>query len=346
LYPFKEGSFAVRNGWYVLAFSRDLRNELLSRWLLNETVVLFRTADGEPVALSGLCPHRFYPLGKSRLEQDHIICNYHGITFNAQGKCTNIPGQDNIPSTCKLRQYPVVEHGLWVWVWAGDPDKADPALLPDLEEIGHTGEGVKAVPFYFHELKARYQLLNDNLLDLSHLAFLHATSIGVSANATVPEELTEEPGVIRSRRRMKNCDAPPVVKQIRGYEGKIDQINGMDFYAPGLHAGFTHMRYPEGHAKAGELLRSVTVFHAVTPATHNSCYYHFAMASQDEQQLVTMQEYLKQTVAEDIDASESIEHLLAVGGEPEREVIKFSDRNTIRGRMLLQKMMDAEASPN
>jgi vanillate O-demethylase monooxygenase subunit len=198
------------------------------------------------------------------------------------------------------------------------------------------------MPFYMHEIKARYQLLNDNLLDLSHLAFLHASSIGMAANATVPEELTEEARVLRSRRHMKNCPAPPVAKAVAGYDGLIDQVNGMDFYAPGLHAGFSDMFYPQGHPQAGALLRKAQVFHAVTPATRNSCYYFFGMASASVTSMETMKEYLKQTVAEDIEASEAIEHMLSIHGEPVREVVKFSDRNTVRGRLLLQKLMDAE----
>ena len=342
MYPFKEGCFAVRNGWYVLAFAQDLKQELVSRWLLNEPVVLYRKADGTPVALSGLCPHRFFPLGKSKLQDDRIICGYHGFEFDAHGACTNIPGQDNIPATCKLRNYPVVEHGMWIWVWPGDADKADKSLLPDLVGICHDHPGFTPMPFYMNEIKARYQLLNDNLLDLSHLAFLHAGSIGVMANATEPEELTEEARVMRSRRRMKNCPAPPVVKATFGYEGLIDQVNGMDFHAPGLHAGFADMFYPQGHPQAGQLLRKSQVFHAVTPATRNSCYYFFGMASDNIAQMETMKEYLKQTVAEDIDASESIEQMLGIHGEPVLEVVKFSDRNTVRGRLLLQKMMEAE----
>ena len=342
MYPFKEGYFAVRNGWYVLAFAQDLKQELVSRWLLNEPVVLYRKQDGQPVALSGLCPHRFFPLGKSKLHDDSITCGYHGFEFDSQGACTKIPGQDNIPSTCKLRNYPVAEHGMWIWVWAGDVDKADRSLLPDLVEISYERAGFTAMPFYLNEIKARYQLLNDNLLDLSHLAFLHAGSIGVMANATEPEELTEAPGVIRSRRRMKNSPAPPVVKTTFGYEGLIDQVNGMDFYAPGLHAGFADMFYPDGHPQAGQLLRKSQVFHAVTPATRNRCYYFFGMASDSVAQMELMKEYLKKTVAEDIDASEAIEHMLGIHGEPIREVVKFSDRNTVRGRLLLQKMMEAE----
>jgi phenylpropionate dioxygenase-like ring-hydroxylating dioxygenase large terminal subunit len=343
MYPFKAGYYAVRNAWYVLAFAQDLKQELLSRWLLNEPVVLYRKTNGEPVALSGLCPHRFYPLGKSKLANDTITCGYHGIAFDSQGACVNIPGQSNIPASCHLRHYPTVQHGMWIWVWAGDADKADVALLPDLVEICHDYPGFTAMPFYTHEIKARYQLLNDNLLDLSHLAFLHASTIGVMANATEPEELSEDgPRILRSRRRMKNCPAPPVVKTAHGYDGLIDQVNGMDFYAPSLHAGFADMCYPQGHPQAGKLLRKAQVFHAVTPATHNSCYYFFGMASDDVAQLEFMKEYLKLTVGEDIDASESIEHMLSIHGDPEREVVKFSDRNTVRARNLLQKMMEAE----
>jgi phenylpropionate dioxygenase-like ring-hydroxylating dioxygenase large terminal subunit len=333
MYPFRGDHFAVRNGWYVLSFRRDLTHALRSRWLLDEPVVMFRRQDGAPVAMSGLCPHRFFPLGKSILEDDNIICRYHGFTFDAAGTCIRIPGQDNIPSTCKLRTYPVRDHGIWTWVWAGDPALADPALLPDLAEIGHDGPGIIAEPFYEHELKARYQLLNDNLLDLSHLAFLHASSIGVMANATELEELTEAPGVLRSRRNMPRSPAPPVVKETQGYEGLVDQSNGMD---------------PEGEANAGKILRRAQVFHAVTPATRHTCYYFFAMSSREQAQLTLMKEYLKATVAEDIDASEAIEAMLQIHGEPAREVVKYSDRNTIRGRMFLQKLMDAEqaaASP-
>lgn len=344
MYPFREGYFAVRNGWYVIAFARDLKRELAGRWLLNEPVVLYRREDGQPVALSGLCPHRFFPLAKGRLVGDGIVCGYHGFAFDAGGHCTDIPGQSNIPSTCKLRSYPVVEHGIWVWIWPGDPDKADTSLLPDLAAIGHSVEGFAVEPFYEHELKARYQLLNDNLMDLSHLAFLHSSSIGVMANATAIEELTEGPRVLRSRRTMNKIVAPPVVKDTQGYDGLIDQTNGMDFHAPGLHAGFSEMRYPDGHDLAEEVLRRINVFHAVTPATRNTCYYFFAMAGKDVAQIERMREYLKKTVAEDIDASESIELMLAVHGEPEREVVKYSDRNAVRGRMLLQKMMDAEGA--
>jgi len=118
---------------------------------------------------------------------------------------------------------------MWIWVWPGDPEKADPALLPGLKAIGHDGEGIKSEPMYFYEINARYQLLNDNLTDLSHLAFLHGDSIGSTGNATVPEDLSEAPGVLYSSRTIKNCPAPAVVKEFHNYEGLIDQVSAMNF---------------------------------------------------------------------------------------------------------------------
>lgn len=342
MYPFKEGCFAVKNGWYVACFSHELKQAILPRTILEAPVVLFRKASGEAVALSGLCPHRFFPLADSKLNDDQITCGYHGMRFNAEGSCTNIPGQDNIPDTCHLKKYPVMEHGMWIWIWPGDPDKADPALLPDLEHIGYAGEGIKAEAFYWYEINARYQLLNDNLTDLSHLAFLHGDSIGSAGNAEVPEDLTEAPGVLYSSRTIKNFPAPAVVKEFHDYEGDIDQVSAMNFYYPGLHAGSVEMSYPDGHEKAGQAMRAMYIFHAITPVTKHSCYYHFGLSSTDHQQVENMKGYLKKVVNEDIQASETIEKLIQAGVTPPREVNKFSDANSMRGRLKLQKLMDAE----
>ena len=53
MYPFSEGSFAPRNGWYVAAFAEEIGEKLLSRWILNQPVVLYRKTDGTSVALQG-----------------------------------------------------------------------------------------------------------------------------------------------------------------------------------------------------------------------------------------------------------------------------------------------------
>jgi vanillate O-demethylase monooxygenase subunit len=343
MYPFREGSFAVHNGWYVAAFRNELGRDLIARTILNQPVILYRKEDGEAVAVGGRCPHRHFPLGKSRLVGDTVVCGYHGIAFGADGRCVDIPSQNSVPRTYHIPRYPLVEHGLWAWIWMGDADMADISLLPDLEEIGLTMPGMVARPFYVQEVQGRYQLLNDNLLDLSHLAFLHASSIGTAENASAPEVLAKRPGFLSCRRTIRNADAPSVMAAAGRYAGKIDRVTGMDFYLPGFHAGIGDMAYPQDHADhPGENIVTSRVYHAVTPATSGSCIYFFAMASEDAEGMDFMFDYLRPVLEEDKFATEEIEKMLAVIGENPSELLIKTDRNAVEGRRMLQAMMDAE----
>lgn len=143
----------------------------LARTLLNEKVVLYRKQDGSGViALGNVCPHRFAPLDKGKLHGDMLACPYHGLQFAESGKCTHNPHGDLIPPTLRVKGYPVQErHGV-AWIWMGDPDKAKVDLIPDFSEHGNPSHRVirGLIP-----VKGNYQLVADNLLDLSHTQFLH-----------------------------------------------------------------------------------------------------------------------------------------------------------------------------
>lgn len=338
MYPFKDGDFAVENGWYVAAFSQDVTHSLQAKWILNRPVALYRTEAGEPIALHGLCPHRHFPLGESQLHGDEVVCAYHGFRFNSSGQCTGIPGQDHIPSSSHIRSYTVVDHGMWLWIWMGD-QPADPSLLPDLETIGYCGNGMESRPFYRYEVEGRYQLLNDNLMDLSHLGYLHGSSIGTAIYADTPEELSEGPGYIRSERKIVDTPPPPARAHIAD---RIDRVSGMVFYFPGFHAGFDDSFLPQSHLRAGETLERRRVFHAVTPSTLDTTYYFFGMSSLNGDGLDEAYEYLQPVVDEDVFATREIEKALSRCGESLREVTKKSDANSVRGRRILQKMMDDE----
>ena len=210
MYPFPDGYFAPKNGWYVAAFAHEIGEELLSRWILNQPVVLYRKADGTAVAVEGRCPHRHFPLGASRRVGDAIQCGYHGMTFDSGGKCTFVPSQTTIPGVYTIKSYPLVERGLWAWIWPGDPALADEVAIPTLDEIGFGGEDFYKRPFYYHDVPGRYQLLNDNLLDLTHLGYLHGTSIGTHDDAVTPETRDVNTRRISSRRHMKNTPRQPV----------------------------------------------------------------------------------------------------------------------------------------
>ncbi len=341
MYPFRDGSFAPYNGWYVAAFAEDVTHELMGRTILNQPIVLYRKEDGHAVAVGGRCPHRHFPLAKSCLKGDQIVCGYHGITFGPDGRCTDIPSQQSVPGSYRIPTYPLVEHGMWLWIWPGDPDLADPALLPDLHEIDYSSAGMLARPFYTYEVGCRYQLLNDNLLDLSHLGYLHGTSIGTPENASTPEELSKRPGFLRSRRHIRNAPSPASAEALGLYSGRIDRMIGLDFYLPGFHAGIGETAFPEDHAQAGERITFSRIYHAVTPATPDTCYYFMGMATPDGAGLDKTKEYLVSVIAEDIFASEEIEKMLKLVGHPKELMIK-SDQNAVESRRMLQAMMDVE----
>jgi len=347
MYPFKPGSFAPRNAWYVAGFANDIGRALIGRTVVGTPLAIYRKADGALVALDGRCPHRHFPLAKSFLEGDVVRCGYHGFAFGPDGQCVDIPSQAHVPKSCRVATYPIVEHGLWAWVWVGDADQADPALLPSLAEIGLEGEGLTGHTLLFHEVPCRYQLLNDNLFDLSHLAFLHGTSIGTLENASTPEELERRPRFVSSMRRIRDAPIPPLMHALGVYPTEtIDRAMGMASYLPGFHSGITEVAYPAGHPQAPGLpISRNRVYHAITPATPRTCYYHFAVAVDDTVDVARMRANLAPVIDEDIFASVEIEKMIDLyDGNPPAELMVKGDRNTVEGRRMLQAMMDAEAA--
>jgi len=344
MYPFADGCFAPRNGWYVAAFAEEIGEALVSRTILNEPIVLYRKADGEAVAVGGRCPHRHFPLGASTRRDDDIVCGYHGIAFGPDGRCTRIPSQKNIPPTYRIPTFPLVEHGIWLFIWMGDAERADAGLLPSLDEIGFDSSDLTVRPIAFHEVRCRYQLLNDNLLDLSHLSFLHGSTSGGTADAETPENLSQTPGMLRSRRNILN-EAPPAFLSglYGGLPDRVDRISGMDFYLPGFHAGLSEIRHVDTDGGGtGRLIHHARIFHAVTPSTHDRSYYWFASGNANHLALDFIRENVKQVIAEDIFASEQIEQMLQLIGHHPRELMLRTDTGAVRARRLLQGMMDAE----
>jgi vanillate O-demethylase monooxygenase subunit len=344
MYPFTPGSYAPRNGWYVAAFIHEIGEALLERWILNVPVVLYRKEDGSAVAVHGRCPHRHFPLGKSQRVGDAIQCGYHGITFDGTGKCTFVPSQKNIPSVYSIPAYPLVERGLWAWIWMGDPAKADESLIPTLEEIDYEVPGLIPHAFFAFEIEGRYQLLNDNLLDLSHLSYLHGTSIGTKTDAETPEIRDLNERRLSSRRIMKNTEMTPVLLDITDYRGKIDRISGMDFFFPGFHSGIGDFTIAEGHERAGEYLSKGRVWHAVTPANHHRSHYFFSMTVTDLDNIERSKDILNKVLAEDILATVEIERIVSQIDEIPPELMLRSDATAVQGRRILQAMMDREVA--
>ena len=193
-----------RNQWYVAAFSSEVGRSLMSRRLLDEYVAFYRTEDGRPVALADRCPHRGLPLSKGKLVGDRVQCGYHGLEYGTSGRCERVPSQESIPPRLRVTSYPLIERWQWIWIWMGDPECADPALLPDQVSLGVERPGFTATPFFHMEMAANYQLMHDNLLDTSHLTFLHSALLDSGDMAGSRFWVEEDGPILRLGREIPN----------------------------------------------------------------------------------------------------------------------------------------------
>jgi len=344
MYPFPDGYFAVRNAWYVAAFSRDVGRELIERWYLDQPVVLYRREDGTAVAMSGRCPHRHFPMAAGRLEGDTLICGYHGIAFGPDGRCTHIPTQDRVPPAFGIRTFPIAERWEWLWIWMGDPALADESLIPDHTKLDLANPDHSSVPMHYYEVEGRYQLLNDNLLDLSHLSYLHGTQIGMKAIATQQDEVTSGETWVRSHRFIRDAEPAPVTRARHG-DIRVDFLIDFVFHAPGFHVGLnkTWETSADGPAK-GRLLLDNTVYHAVTPATRHSAHYFFARTAifpKDTDNQVMSAKAIAGVIEEDLFATREIERMIANMDRP-RDLLTRGDVAVSKGRLVLQAMMTRE----
>jgi len=279
------------NAWYVAAWSHEVgRREPLSRTVCNKKLVLWRKGDGSVAILDDACWHRLLPLSMGWLEGEEIVCRYHGLAFDGTGKCTRVPSQDKGNATARVRNYPAIDRYRYVWVWPGDPALADPALVPDMhwnDDPAWAGDGKTMFA------KCDYRLLVDNLMDLTHESFVHATSIGNKHVAEAPMNTTHEGRTVTSTRWMTDIDAPAFWRAQLGLPGNVDRWQIIRFEAPctivldvGVAPAGTGA--PEGDRSHGV---NGFVLNTITPETERSCHYFWAFVRNyrlDEQRLTTV----------------------------------------------------------
>jgi phenylpropionate dioxygenase-like ring-hydroxylating dioxygenase large terminal subunit len=348
MYPLPEGCFAPRNQWYVAAWSTDVAREPIERWILDEPVALYRRESGEPVALHGRCPHRSFPLGKSRVFGDNIACGYHGIQFRPDGSCAGIPSQRAVPKACAVKSYPVVERWDWIWIWPGEAHLADPSLIPDHFQIGATDPAFKTHSGWYALIPGRYMLMHDNLFDLTHLPHLHLVSLG-ALSETKPSRLDQGPGWISSTFNYLDIDPPAYAQRTYGYSGRVDRVACVKLLFPSIHVATEEYRKASPDpSKPGELLGGTRHFHAITPATRHSCHYFFAGASNanhpDPEFHRTSVTNVYPTLAEDISATTYIEEMIQKLGHVPPEILLRADTVCVAGRRMFEDAIRAEQS--
>lgn len=303
----------VRNAWYVAAWSKDVNRSLLGRVLLNEYIVLYRKADGTPVALENRCPHRNLPLSAGRLDGDEIECGYHGLRFDCTGSCTHVPGSDERPAWATVRRYPVAERHGWVFYWPGDPALADTALIPAYP-VHNLDEDWVRVQGQTH-VKAGYRLVLDNLLDLSHLTYVHGSTTGnrdLAEKASLTTEVGED--TVRVTRWMENIEPARAFREYGGFEGNIDRWQ-MSQFLPPAYININNGAVDAGIGADAETRNNdqgrwgFVVYHAMTPETETTTHQFWTVAGHKEKVPESMRQLfsdqMHMVLGEDLDVYEA-----------------------------------------
>ena len=342
----------LHNCWYVAGWSHHFPSDRpLAKTLLGEPVVIYRKGDGVVVALEDRCCHRLAPLSKGRCEGDDLRCMYHGLKFAPSGRCVEIPGQSVVPPQARVRAYPAVEQDCWVWLWMGDPSLADPGLIPralkhgDPDWLMQTGELA---------YEANYQLINDNLLDLSHLSYVHANTLGrnsMSWGESRPT-VTPLPRGLRIARWVLDNPRPSYLKAAAG-ETRVDMWASYDYMVPGVFLLHTKS-YPAGTAVAGgmqapsgEPLWVSLTSQAVTPINERQTIYYYSgclsrgFATEDDSR--RQMALFEQAFAEDNAMIEAQQRVIASTPAAEARMLGTrSDHALNRFRRLMAELMAAE----
>ena len=283
----------VRNCWYAIGWSDELGAQPLGRALLDQRVVMWRGQDGSPIAMRDRCPHRLAPLSRGKCVDGTIACGYHGLRFNAQGVCVHNPFSERISPNLKVATLPVRKHQAMLWIWPGDPAHADPALIPDF--AFNVDAADNRVVRGYTPVAADYEIANDNLLNLSHIEFLH---VGTFAGAGVifqGQYAAHRNGdVVDSNWWMPRIDPPPFAREM--FPGtKVDHWLEMRWHAP------SNMHLRVGVTVAGSARDAGVCYdqaHIVTPAGPGRSHYWWSFARRHDTDSADFDAFLRAQLAE------------------------------------------------
>jgi phenylpropionate dioxygenase-like ring-hydroxylating dioxygenase large terminal subunit len=346
----------LRNAWYVAAWDYEVpAGTLFSRLVLNEPLVLYRQSTGRVIALENRCCHRHYPLHKGALTDDCIRCHYHGFTYDGTGACVRIPGQTHVPDSARVKSYPVVERHRWIWVWMGDPALADESKIVDFHWLHDPHWRAKGTVLY---VKSSYELIIENLLDLTHLAFVHQATIGnyaTAEQADVTTHLTEHDVTVA--RWMMDSPPPLTYTKMGGFTANIDRWQFINFTPPafvrldvgGMESGQgARERKTAAFASEGQLGTGIEMrnLNAITPETEKTTHYFWAQAHNfrlDEPSVTdVLFEQIRATFEQDWEVFETQQRSIDLAPDAPRVNVR-ADAGQIQGIRLLRRKIAQEA---
>ena len=267
----------LRNTWYVVTVAAELKGgELMHRTIMNEPIAFYRKEDDGIAAFTDRCPHRSVPLSMGKLlAGDRVQCIYHGLEFGADGKCILNPhGSGKVSDALHRKSYPVVEKHTLIWIWMGDKP-ADTDKIPDYSCLDDRPELHVTRPGYL-KVNARYELIVDNLLDLSHISYTHAGILGNTDTAEAEPVVAQDGDVITVTRNSRDAETPGILKMMSpgGFE-RGDQWQAISWFPA------SNLRLEFGASKPGEPKESGTGYfalHFLTPETDRTTHYYYTAA--------------------------------------------------------------------
>jgi phenylpropionate dioxygenase-like ring-hydroxylating dioxygenase large terminal subunit len=339
----------LRNCWYVAAWSTEVaQGKPYKMSILNEPLVIWRGASGQLNALEDRCVHRMAPLSMGRCEGDDLRCMYHGLLYGADGRVKEIPGQAKVPPQACVRRYAVIDKHSWIWVWMGDAATADPKLIP--EAVGL--EDPNWILGHGHlDYQAEARLINDNLLDFSHLSFVHAKSFQPGEDFA-----QQQPTIERLDRGLRFSRwVPGAMRRLSNTpDQRFDNWQSYDFVLPGVllmwsgsfsegAAAENQMRKPDYEKAVGNV---AFTSQAVTPMTAKTSRYFFSWGPHcrhgDEKMRDAMMGLAAMAFGEDKAIIEAQQLVIDATAEP-RIMPTAHDRGVTLFNQMIERMLQQEA---
>jgi vanillate monooxygenase len=337
-----------RNAWYVACTPDEFADKPLGRQICGQRMVFYRGPGEVVAALEDWCPHRGAPLSLGTVRDGRLVCGYHGLEMGCDGKTVAMPGQ-RVRGFPPIRAYPVLERHGFVWVWPGDPALADPAKLPALPWADHPewayGGGL-------YHVGCDYRLMIDNLMDLTHETYVHASSIGQKEIDEAPCTTRVDGEEVVTSRFMHAITAPPFWQMALRMNGlptdqPVDRWQICHFTPP------SHVMIEVGVALAGQggveapaaAKASAIVVDFITPETETSIWYFWGMARHfkphDASLTTQIRDGQGRIFAEDRELLELQQRNLLA--HPTRELLKLNiDTGGVQARRILDRLVAAE----
>jgi vanillate O-demethylase monooxygenase subunit len=334
----------LRNAWYAAGWSHEISQTLLARTIQEQPIVIYRTEAGAAVALYDRCPHRFAPLSRGKIRGDRLVCGYHGLEFDQSGRCVRNPhGNHAIPAALHVGGYPVTEKYGMVWVWMGEPAGAETTAIPSLPVF----EDKQFVWVYgYIHVQGNYELVTDNLLDLTHVEFLHPL-LASPGNADRTVFRAEQKGdQVSAFYDIKAEPIDPLSRMMWDGDDEVGDAHAyMHWQAPACLYLDTGMSPQGKDTRSGPQMPSV---HLLTPESEDGTHYFWAQGRnrlvEDADISSMLAAGIKQSFEdEDVPMIQAVRSRMTSNDVlAQKPALLPTDEASVRARRILKRLIDAE----